>query len=416
MLLDPFLTNLVLVDISNHTASNMTINLPFEILTAIFKEVDVCDIWHIRVVSSTFCAVATPIAFRILSVVPTIESAQNLGRLFDVPYIADHVREITFCDRDIYERRMTIKHDITSVINELTSSFSRLHQLPRLKTINLMFYKRYGYQRYGKNRPDGSSHALQSAVLSALASSFRVRAPDLTLLSLHNLRTSDISPLESPPFQTVLTTLQRFRLSPLFDPPDPFTLDDRWSHFWGTLRPPMLTPMQHPLTELILDSNAHVGTLAGLSFDWLHFPCLCSLSLSKLVFEPSIGAQNFILRHAATLARLELITCRLPANRATFFKPSPSSSRTFARDESSSRLGTWERVWDCFAAELTALVSLHVMENREEWNPDFQYRIHGLWMPGSRDTGSFARRNAADAAALRRLHITVNTRRRCAEE
>ncbi|KAH9173970.1 hypothetical protein EDB89DRAFT_646658 [Lactarius sanguifluus] len=361
---------------------------------------------------STFCAVATPIAFRILSVFTNKGSAQNLRRLFDIPYIADHVREVTFSDIDVYERGTTKHHDITSIIQELASSFSRIHQLPRLKTINLTFYQRYANQRYGKNRPDGSSHALQLAVLSALASSFRVRAPDLTLLSLYNLRTSDLSPLESPSFQTVLTTLRRLRLSPLFDPPDPFTVDDRWSHLWGTLHPRMLTPMQHPLTVLTLDSNAHVGALAGLSFDGLQFPHLCSLSLASLVFEPSVGAQNFILRHAATLARLQLIMCKLPVIPVTFFTPSPSSSTTFARDEPSSGPDTWERVWDCFAAKLTALISLHVNESPEEWSSDFRYGIHGIrnLSDGGGDTDVFAPRNVADAAALQRFHKSVHAR------
>ncbi|KAH9022088.1 hypothetical protein EDB83DRAFT_89296 [Lactarius deliciosus] len=290
--------------------------------------------------------------------------------------------------------------DITIVIHELARLFSRIHQLPRLKTINLTFYKRYATQRYGKNRPDRSSHALQLAVLGALTSSFRVRAPDLTLLSLCNLRTSDLSPLESPTFQTVLTTLRRFRLSPLFDP-----------HFWGTLCPRMLIPMQHPLTELTLQRNAHVGTLAGLSFDGLHFPRLCSLSLDRLVFEPSVGVQNLILRHATTLARLELIMCKLSVIPVTLFTPSPSSSTTFAPDESSSGPNTWERVWDCFPVRLTALVSLHVNESPEEWSPDFRYGIHGIWsLSDGWDIDAFAPRDAADAAALQRFHKSVHAR------
>ncbi|KAH8986872.1 hypothetical protein EDB92DRAFT_1948909 [Lactarius akahatsu] len=275
-----------------------------------------------------------------------------------------------------------------------------------------MFYKRYATQRYGKNRPDGSSHALQFAVLSALTSSFRVRAPDLMLLSLYNLRTSDLSPLEYPTFQTVLTSLRRFRLSPLFDPPDPFTIDDRWSHFWGTLCPRILIPMQHPLTELTLHRNAHVGTLAGLSFDGLHFPRLCSLSLDRLVFEPSVGVQNFILRHAATLAQLELIMCKLSVIPVTLFTPSPSSSMTFARDESSSEPNTWERVWDCFAEKLTALVSLHVSESPEQWDQDFRYGTHGILIlsDGWETDYAFAPRDTADAAALQRFHESVYAR------
>ena len=73
--------------------------LPFEILTAIFEQVDdVQDLRHARATGSTLCAVTTPIAFRILSVTSTRRSAHNLRRLFDVPEIATYVREVAYCD------------------------------------------------------------------------------------------------------------------------------------------------------------------------------------------------------------------------------------------------------------------------------------------------------------------------------
>ena len=77
----------------------MTTNLPFEILTADFEQVDnVQDLRHVRIASRTLCAAATPITFRVLSVTSTGGSAQNLGRLFDVPEIAAHVREVSYGD------------------------------------------------------------------------------------------------------------------------------------------------------------------------------------------------------------------------------------------------------------------------------------------------------------------------------
>ena len=76
----------------------MTTCLPFEILTAIFEEVDdVQDLRNIRTASRTFCAAAAPIAFRRLSVKSTAESAKNLGRLFDVSQIAAYVKEVAYC-------------------------------------------------------------------------------------------------------------------------------------------------------------------------------------------------------------------------------------------------------------------------------------------------------------------------------
>ncbi|KAH9173973.1 hypothetical protein EDB89DRAFT_646711 [Lactarius sanguifluus] len=395
----------------------MTIYLPFEILAAIFEKVDdVCDIWHLRTANRTFCAAATPIAFRNLSVITTKRSAKNLGRLFDIPDIADHVRQVTFRDTDPDRRGMAIKYgaffpgglrwqlvksDITSAVRKLASSFSRVHQLPRLETINLTFYPRYGNRRH-TNQQDRSSLTLQSSILGALSSSFSVRAPNLTTLSLHNLRISDLSPLESPPFQTVLTTLRHFQLSPLSGPPDPFAVDDRWSHSWGTLRSRMLTPMQHSLTELTLSSDADIGALSGVSFAALRFPRLCVLSLKRLVFEPSEGAQNFILRHAATLVRLELFMCKLPTNPIIFFIP----SLLFLNP----RVDTWERIWDCFAAKLTALVSLHVDEFYDEWDSEFRYGLQDISILDNWNPYAYARRNTADAAALRRLRMTVAAR------
>ncbi|KAH8997868.1 hypothetical protein EDB86DRAFT_2913747 [Lactarius hatsudake] len=153
-----------------------------------------------------------------------------------------------------------VKSDITSAVRKLARSFSRVHQFPRLETINLTFYPRYGNRRH-TNEQDRSSLTLQSSVLGALSSSFSVRVPNLTALSLHNLRISDLSPLASPPFQTVLTTLRHFQLFPLCDPPNQFAVDDCWAHFWGTLCSRMLTPMQHSLTELTLHNDADVDAL-----------------------------------------------------------------------------------------------------------------------------------------------------------
>ncbi|KAH8977596.1 hypothetical protein EDB92DRAFT_1957813 [Lactarius akahatsu] len=337
----------------------MSIYLPFDILTAIFEEIDdVRDLWHIRTASRTFCAAATPFAFHVLSMIATKGSAQNLGQLFDVPDIADHVREITFRDTDIDRRGRTINHGASfppspHVINIticLCAPAVAGH-LPRLETINLTYYPRYANQLPWENL------AFQSSILSALVSSFRVCVPNLKSLSLYNLHTSDHSPLESPSFQTVLTTLQRFELSPLFDTLHPLIVDDSWSHFWGTIRPRVLTPMQHCLTELTLHSNVHVGTLVGLSFDRLHFPHLYALSLGRVIFDTSVGAQDFTLRHAPAITQLGLRMCRLPISPGS---PSPIPPMALVQNESGFGPDSWECIWDCFAEKLTALVSLRV--------------------------------------------------------
>ncbi|KAH9173976.1 hypothetical protein EDB89DRAFT_646809 [Lactarius sanguifluus] len=215
------------------------------------------------------------------------------------------------------------------------------------------------------------------------------------------------------PFQTVLMTLRHFQLSVLFNSvPGSDTYFERWCNFWGTLCPRMiLAPMQHSLTELTLHSNANVGALGGLSFTRLRFPRLCALSLRMVIFEPSVGAKQFILRHAATLARLELLVCKLPVDPDIFLSPSPTAH---AREESGSELDYWEYIWDRFAAELTALVALHVDERRSDrWGrtgSELRYVRPDLERMTYRETYTLAHRNVADAAALRRFHLTVATR------
>ena len=92
----------------------MAICLPFEILAAIFEQVDDVrrDLCHVRTASRTFCAVATPIAFRILSVTSSARSAQNLGRLLDDLAIAPHVREVAYRDTgaDSSDTILTLVH------------------------------------------------------------------------------------------------------------------------------------------------------------------------------------------------------------------------------------------------------------------------------------------------------------------
>lgn len=302
----------------------------------------------------------------------------------------------------------------TSAILELASSFSRIHQLPRLETVNLMFYGKWF-------NPDCKGRlALQESILGALAASFSVRAPSkLTSLSLHNLYPSALSSLDSPPFQTVLTTLRQLRLFMILDRALGLnTALDHWCHFWGTLCTRIfLAPTQQSLTELTLHSDVYVGALSELSLHALHFPHLYALSLRNLVFEPSVGAEYFILRHAPTLMRLELITCKLPidTNRSLYSSPSLSSppSTTLPKcEESSDGSGCWDRIWDRFAAELIALVVLHVDERRRDpWGDTLECRYVDPG-PGVSycEANALEPRNVADAEALRHFRMIIAAR------
>ncbi|KAH9173965.1 hypothetical protein EDB89DRAFT_2241953 [Lactarius sanguifluus] len=379
------------------------LRLPLEVLIAIVKEVDgVRDLCNVRIVCRTFCATATPFAFRVLSVIATRGSAKNLGQLLDIPDIAAHVREVAYRDIGADRNGRVLKYIRANAIRELASSFSRIHQLPRLETISLTFYPLYdnGFDSDGQGRL-----AVQAFILRVLDTSFDVRAPKLTSLSLDNLRVWELSPLKSLSFQTVQTTLRRLLLSVLSDRSMGASwFNVCWVHFWGTLCPHMiLAPTQQTLTELTLHSDAPVGASSGLSLAGLYFPLLCALSVRGLVFELSVEVEAFVLRHATTLAQLEVLACKLPAPANLPFSNSRSIlSTALARDKGlSSGPGGWDRIWDRFAVELTVLVTLDVDTECRYIEPT------SLWEVLVSES-----RYAADAAALRRFHMTVAARSR----
>ena len=304
----------------------------------------------------------------------------------------------------------------TSAIRELASSFSRIHQLPRLETIDLKFYGTW------HNSDSKGRLALQNSIIGALAASFSVCAPSkLTSLSMHNLNASVLSLLHSPAFQTVLKTLQRLELLMIIDPAlGRNAALDHWMYFWGLCPHIVLFPTQNCLTELTLHSGTYVGSSSGFSLRTLRFPHLRALSLCNLVFDRSVGAEDFILRHAGTLVRLGLLMCKLPflKNESLSLSPSTtttsSQSTTATRDEESSDgARCWDRIWDRFAAGLTALVELHVDERRRDpWgNASLECRYVD---PGACvsywEVNALEPRNAADADALRRFRMIVSAR------
>ena len=403
------------------------IRLPAEILIAILEKVDFQDLWHVRMASRTLCAAVNPIVFRKLFVKSTRENVQNLGGLIDVPDIAVHIREVFYIGiNDHWDPRhcaSSSPHSINIIKNlimtflrigwrwvtsplsvstslsnpDLESSFSkflsRVHQLPRLETIKLWFVPRYDVSVSSDN---GSRPPLQTSFLAALTASFSVRAPsELTTLSLHCLVVSGF-PSESAPFLTLLMpALRHLYLSVLNDIP---LNDVRWCNFWGTFIPRIiLAPVQHSLTDLMLDSDITIGSSSGLSFAGLYFPRLSALTLSKFLWGPSVGIEPFILQHANTLAQLSLRSCSLPVTKLRLLSPTPSTALAEAEEPSNS----WEYIWDRFAAELTVLVAL-LTDSTFYATCDSDKHV---WEAGISDT-----RKAADNAALQRFRMTVAAR------
>ena len=86
----------------------------------------------------------------------------------------------------------------------------------------------------------GGILARHASILDALADSFSIRAPSkLTSLSLKNLRTCDLTSLESSSFQAVLKNLRRLQLYMNHDRAEGIITSSDESDpclpFWGTL-------------------------------------------------------------------------------------------------------------------------------------------------------------------------------------
>lgn len=265
-----------------------------------------------------------------------------------------------------------------NAINELASVFSCIHQLPHLEILNLTFNP--AYDDCGVDSDDKGRVSLQMSTLFALNTSFTFRvAPKLTSLSLHNLRIWRLFLLESY-FRSFFTTLRRLQLSVLADvAPVPSCFPFQWYKFWAALPRKILVPAQHTLTELTLHSESYIDDSSEMSFGGLHFPHLFALSLCKFVFTLHIGVAPFILRHAATLAQFELLSCRLSTTGGV-----PYSS-------TNSALQSWAHTWVRFEAELTNLVVLRVD------SPNYRYFSNPSEL-------------RKDAAALQRFQTTVAAR------
>lgn len=110
----------------------------------------------------------------------------------------------------------------------------------------------------------------------------------------------------------------------------------------------------------------------------------------------------FVLQHASTLTRLEILSCTLPLNDEISLSPSDSDSPSTAptpAEESSFGPDSWHPIWDRFAAELTTLIMLRVD------GPEFLHTSSTLW-----EIGANEQHDAADVAALRRFRMIVAAR------
>ncbi|ETW80359.1 hypothetical protein HETIRDRAFT_409859 [Heterobasidion irregulare TC 32-1] len=223
------------------------------------------------------------------------------------------------------------------ILEALTSSFAHIHELPRFRTLELLFVA----TRYTSR---GNSPCVQWTILSAISS--QTPSPSLTSLTIDNLAPLYHPIYNSPSFSGLFRSLTSLSVTTAYD--DVFSTHDHYRSFFvkfweKAIQDRMLGSLSHSLTTLMLQGQVDVGVMPRLDFSQVKFPALEALSLQKILFNEETRIENFIVRHNGTLRRLWLAGCAIVVEDL---------------DEVAAR--QWSHIWKHFAQEMKGLVSLVV--------------------------------------------------------
>ncbi|TFY76342.1 hypothetical protein EWM64_g7673 [Hericium alpestre] len=344
-----------------------------EISSAVTDGVSTKDLHALRIVNKAWSVAATPRLFRRIEIQDSLSSVNALKNVLMVEELAGHVREIVYrsqyVDQDgqplrkcpnvdfgasiplagiqygmlkphpvIPENGISMSPEEHKLIDALKETFGLIAKARHLSTLKLLF------SPHSTDNPDGFEFCSSFEILEAVVGVSK--AISLRSLTLVNIAVADESVYERPEFMALLrglsqlqiTVVSNEKLDPKINRDYP---DDPWSIFWEDIMFQRILPSLNgssALTHLVLHSGEHIGIKPTFSFKALHFPCLSSLSLMRITFDEKIGTEDFIIRHKATLSRLELYRCLLLVH---FDEDKPA------------RL--WSQIWDRFAKELTGL-------------------------------------------------------------
>ena len=335
-------------------------SLPYELLKAIVDRVSRRkDVLGIRTLNKTLCAVATARIFRRVNVMCTLKSATGFGDILERD-IAQHVEVITFtdgidfftdgqfvrsywCDRDLMLSVQTQTQIRLEKIREanalrveksLVSSFARILEFPRLKTLKLSFSMVYD--------PPVDRMPLQWTILSAISSQSPL--PHLSSFEIQGLMAFHSTHYELPSFARLLSSVTRLHIAPDLGPLQDSRFRDPFIAFWEqVIQLDVLSSVSHSLTSFALHSNIDVGIVPRLDFSQVNLPALRSLSLEKILFNEETHIEDFIVRHKKTMKKLWFTECRIAVDNVEGDAPRQ-----------------WSQIWEHFEGELKALVLLDV--------------------------------------------------------
>ncbi|KAI0060717.1 hypothetical protein BV25DRAFT_924586 [Artomyces pyxidatus] len=354
--------------------------LPTELLKMIVDEVPTEELGNIRAASQTFCALATPRLFRTLRVTSTLESADSLANVVRSPEVAPYVKEVVFCNRGAAAdgRVVPVEGDPrpgdidSAIIDALGDAFSLIHELPSLRSLTLTFWHPdWPHQPAATAATADDDEGgidgymfLPKEILTAITDSSEMLSQKLRALTINNLMAYNDPSQYTTQFGRLFANLESVRLT-VVSSNDPSFIDDMeeaiWDNFWsdfisGTVLRSLEDLPSGSLTSLTLHNPHHLYE-PPVFVPWsdVTLPLLSSLSLLGFDFEGIPYLEDFIVRHAGTLVRLELLHCVMETDREPHM-----DEAMLAQLIEDSEHRSWVSVWDTLALEMTVLMELVV--------------------------------------------------------
>ncbi|KAI0046509.1 hypothetical protein FA95DRAFT_1573132 [Auriscalpium vulgare] len=294
--------------------------LPVELLEHIVAEIpreSVQDLLRVRAASRTFCAIATPGAFRSVGVTNTKRSAESLKQLLSREHLAQHVEEVVYSDRAaqtggrVEQRYFFRQEGHGKAIQEaFASAFTLLPSCPALHAIHLTFLPSYptdtecnALSARQLSLQVHEPRDLHFAIVGALVANSRALAGRVTSLTMHNLLCQHNMIYAVTSFEALLHALHKLHIHTVESPLAAAAATSGGefvSAFWQRTVHDIFLARAEALTDLTVCGYAHAPP-SGLSFSPNTLPALRTLRLEHIDFE--LG-QDFLRQHEGVLEEL----------------------------------------------------------------------------------------------------------------
>ncbi|KAI0058400.1 hypothetical protein BV25DRAFT_1233240 [Artomyces pyxidatus] len=307
------------------------LKLPVETIEQIIEcGVEVHDLYALRATCKPLCALVTPGAFHSIQMINTVNSSLAFAKMCRCQTIAPHIREVRFVETS------EASYITWSVVKTILSALPWIRLLPCLQALTFVFDP---FPSLANRTMTGPGH--QGSIVQAISDvSHLLKSPRaLKSLTLENVIPYAGAVSFSPSFYALFESITTFRFSCVSENPHSGRGAglSYWSRYIGNLL--HLPALARNLTSLSLSSDRDIP----LSFRDLTYPHLSSLALESILFAPSFGTEDFILRHSSTLKHLELLSCKIVI---------PEGDTVPRR--------AWGDMWDGFSVDMTALTSVQV--------------------------------------------------------